>query len=224
MMNGRRSLKMRPILSAPYQISFIDYGSNNPSHHIFCCHGLTRNAMDFDPLSKYLCMNYKSNNKNDLSITSIDLSGRGHSDYLSNYSMYKISNHLTECDDLINHLRLNFKQECPITSWIGTSFGGILGMYYAAFYYPTIKHLILNDIGPFIPAKDMNEMKQFSMNNPLTKTLQESKSILKQKYQQEYGPTITEKDWDRVTNDSTYYDKENNITFANVATATTAHV
>lgn len=206
-MNGRYTLKMKPVLSAPYKISYITYGNSNPSHHIFCCHGLTGNAMDFDPLSNYLCMNDKTN----LSMTSIDLSGRGHSDYLSNYNMYKIGNHLTECDDLINHLRLSYSaKNTPITTWVGTAFGGILGMHYAAFYYPTIDHLILNDIGPFIPSKDINEMREFSMNNPLTKTLEESKSILKHKYAQEYGPSITELDWDRMAKDGTYHDEQNN--------------
>eukprot|EP01084_Bolivina_argentea_P053496 98219_1 len=131
----RNTLKIKTSQSSPYTLSYLTYGNPNASHQIFCCHGLTRNAMDFDPLSKYLCNNYtQKTSQDDIHITSIDLSGRGDSSYITNHNYYKIGNHLTECNDLLNHIQLplsNNSNSNIITSWIGTSLGGLIGMYYA---------------------------------------------------------------------------------------------
>eukprot|EP00483_Globobulimina_turgida_P009130 UN09148 len=213
MKGSRNTFKIKTALSSPYTISYINYGNPNALHQIFCCHGLTRNAMDFDPLSQHLCNDYKQKSSDDgFNITSIDLCGRGHSDFVLNHSLYKIGHHLTECDDLINHLRSmsnNSDGNRKATmSWIGTSLGGLIGMYYAALYHPTIKHLILNDIGPFLPKEFLNNLREFSNNNPAAKDMDEMEQKFRKRYVEQYGPNIGDNDWKRMVKDGTYYDEK----------------
>merc|ERR1719244_996930 len=61
--------------------------------------------MDFDPLSRYLCDHWKPKNSPMMNVTAVDLCGRGQSDYVTNTTLYRIGRHLTECDEVLTHLR-----------------------------------------------------------------------------------------------------------------------
>src|SRR5690606_23060795 len=51
-------------------------------------------------------------------------------------------------------------------TWIGTSMGGILGMMIAAQKDHPIRRMVINDIGPFIPAEALTRIKQYVTLNP----------------------------------------------------------
>lgn len=209
----------------------MNYGDPFSSHQIFCCQyvpffrirnqkilvfitlnsGLTRNAMDFDPLALYLVDQWKPKNSPMMNLTAIDLSGRGHSDYLTNTTLYRMGHHLTECDDVLSHLRGHqTSKNRRKTSWIGTGFGGLIGMTYAVSYYPIISHLVLNDIGSFLPKEYINGLRDFSHQHPMTQSIEEMANELKVKYGSMYDPNgtkLTAEDWNRMAKDGTYYDE-----------------
>ena len=70
---------------------------------------------------------------------------RGGSDWLESATLYQP---LSYCEAL-SHLLAWLDR--PV-AWLGTSLGGICGMILAATQNSPIQKLILNDIGPFIPA------------------------------------------------------------------------
>merc|ERR1719242_1232173 len=79
-------------------------------------------------------------------------------------------------------------------------------MNYAALYYPVISHLVLNDIGPFIPKHSIDGLRDFCNDYPMTSTIEEMADILRAKYSAEYGPKVTLEDWHRMAREGTYFD------------------
>ena len=120
-------------------ISYREWGNPANPDVAICVHGLSRNAKDFDDLAKALSPTRR--------IIAVDMPGRGESAWLADKSAYGWPLYDTVCAAALALANV------PAVDWIGTSMGGILGMRLAAKRGAPIRRLVLNDIGPFIPAE-----------------------------------------------------------------------
>jgi pimeloyl-ACP methyl ester carboxylesterase len=113
------------------------WGAHNRSQTVVCAHGMTRNSRDFDALAQVL--------EPDWRVVCPDVVGRGRSDWLRDPMFYGYAQYLADMTALIARL------DVPRVDWIGTSMGGLIGLFLAAQPCSPIARLVLNDVGPFIP-------------------------------------------------------------------------
>ena len=132
-----------------HRINYLEWGDAEKFSHqetLFCVHGLTRNAHDFDYLANKLCTGYR--------IVCPDVVGRGDSDHIPeegyNYLQYN-----ADMNALISRLGVTE------VNWIGTSMGGIIGMVLASLAQSPIKRLIINDIGPEVSREAQRAIAEY---------------------------------------------------------------
>jgi pimeloyl-ACP methyl ester carboxylesterase len=118
---------------------------------VVCVHGLTRQGRDFDRLAEHL--------ETDLRVICPDLPGRGRSDWLSDPNLYHPHSYVTALSHLLAVIG------GPVL-WVGTSLGGICGMVLAAQPGTPITRLVLNDVGPFIPAAALARIRDYMLPPP----------------------------------------------------------
>jgi pimeloyl-ACP methyl ester carboxylesterase len=117
-----------------------------------CVHGLTRNARDFDRLAAAL--------STDRHVVCPDVVGRGQSDWLTDPAAYGYAQYCADMAVLIARLG---RDE---VDWVGTSMGGLIGMTLAAQSNSPIRRLVLNDVGPFIPAQALRRLGSYVGQDP----------------------------------------------------------
>lgn len=128
---------------------YLEWGDPQNSKVIMCVHGLRRNAHDFDILAQALAAEYR--------VVCPDVVGRGLSDWLPAslaHSHYSYPQYLADMGHLIS--RLNATR----IDYLGTSMGGLIGMLLAIMPAPSIKRLIINDVGPLLPLSGLQEIAQ----------------------------------------------------------------
>lgn len=79
-------------------------------------------------------------------VISIDVSGRGDSDYIASHGEYTMSLYLSEISALIEQVILINQSPTTRISILGTSMGGVLAMYLTQIFTQKIAGIILNDI------------------------------------------------------------------------------
>lgn len=127
-----------------HRLRYLAFGEASNRDLIVCVHGLTRNAHDFETLAQALAAQYR--------VVSLDVAGRGGSDRLSHPEDYGYPQYLQDAAALLAHL------EFDRLTWIGTSMGGLIGMMLSAMPRTPIQRLVLNDIGPFVPASALERI------------------------------------------------------------------
>ncbi|GAB0112580.1 alpha/beta fold hydrolase [Acidisoma sp. C75] len=118
---------------------------------VICVHGLTRQGRDFDRLAAALAA--------DFYVLCPDLPGRGGSDWLAP-ALYQPLTYVTALATLCA------TRPGPVR-WVGTSLGGICGMILAAQPKTPVSRLVLNDIGPFIPAAALARIRDYMQPPPV---------------------------------------------------------
>lgn len=118
---------------------------------VVCVHGLTRNARDFDALAAALAPTHR--------VIAVDLPGRGLSEWLAAPDLYTLPSYVAALSHLLADL------PAPV-GWVGTSLGGLCGMAIAAMPGNPIGRLVLNDIGPFIPAAALARIRAYLAEAP----------------------------------------------------------
>lgn len=113
---------------------------------VVCVHGLSRNGRDFDALARDLAADHY--------VLCPDLPGRGGSDWLDDGADYQPLSYIEPLSHLLAHVGR------PV-SWVGTSLGGICGMVLGAIPGAPITRMVLNDIGPFIPAAALLRIRDY---------------------------------------------------------------
>lgn len=136
--------------SAFHRLAFVEFG-NPAAAAVLCIHGLTRNGRDFDPLAESLADRFH--------VICPDLPGRGQSDWLPDSALYQPGSYVIALGHLLAWLNK------PVV-WIGTSLGGICGMMMAATPGAPITRLVLNDIGPSIPASALGRIRDYMTTTP----------------------------------------------------------
>jgi pimeloyl-ACP methyl ester carboxylesterase len=131
-------------------MAYVEHGS--PGRPVVVCvHGLTRQGRDFDRLAAHLASDFR--------VICPDLPGRGRSGWLSDPSLYQPQTYVTA----LSHLLAVIGE--PVL-WVGTSLGGICGMVLAAQPGTPITRMVLNDIGPFIPAAALARIRDYMLPPP----------------------------------------------------------
>jgi pimeloyl-ACP methyl ester carboxylesterase len=128
-----------------YRMAFEAWG-DPAAPVVVCVHGLTRNGRDFDRLAAVLA--------DDFHVICPDLPGRGASDWLDDPMLYQAQYYVAALAHLLARIGR------PV-SWIGTSLGGICGMIVAAAEGNPIDRLVLNDVGPFMPAEALRRIRDY---------------------------------------------------------------
>ncbi|MCJ8308890.1 MAG: alpha/beta hydrolase [Rhizobiaceae bacterium] len=164
-----------------HRINYLEWGDAEQFKHqetLFCVHGLTRNARDFDYLAGKLCADYR--------IVCPDVVGRGDSDHIPedgyNYLQYN-----SDMNALISRLGVTE------VNWIGTSMGGIIGMVLASVAQSPIKRLVVNDIGPEVSREAQMSIAEYIGRSDDFPSVEAVAKHLRNIYK-EFAP-MTDDDW-----------------------------
>lgn len=130
-----------------HQMRYLEWGDVDNPRVLVCVHGLTRNGRDFARLASALAADYR--------IVSPDVAGRGESDWLPDPLAYSFPQYVA--DMLVLLARLNV----PTVDWLGTSMGGLIGMFIASCTNSPIRRLLLNDVGPVITRQSLQRIAAY---------------------------------------------------------------
>ena len=172
-----------------HKLAFLDW-NGSASDTVVCMHGLISNAHDFDYLAEKLAENFR--------IISIDMPGRGDSDWFEDKSLYQYPVYIADIFALLKSLGIKE------VDWIGTSMGGVAGMAIAADHSHIIKSLILNDIGPEIPGKALAKMRKYVGMSPAFPNFTAAKKHLQMIYKN-FG-VVDDAHWEHLTEHTTFID------------------
>ncbi|RDE10127.1 alpha/beta fold hydrolase [Pelagibacterium lacus] len=150
-------------------------------------HGLARTGRDFDTIAGVLCRDYF--------ILAPDTLGRGLSQWATEPEHeYRLDNFGAMAGELLDQLGIG------TCRWIGTSMGGAIGMHLAGGpLRGRISHLVINDIGPELPAAAVERIRTYAGNPPVFATVSELEAWLRTVYAP-FG-LLTDSEW-RVMADS----------------------
>ncbi|KAF2282221.1 hypothetical protein GH714_043045 [Hevea brasiliensis] len=133
---------------------------------LICVHGMAGNSACFDYLGRAVP---------DFPVVSVDVVGRGRSSWLKDYSLYNYSTYCADILHLAKHLKI---KKC---NYLGISMGGIIAMFLAAHFHNVlaIEKLIINDIGPYTPAKPLRALVKVMTELPTFEDQEQAKQYLK---------------------------------------------
>jgi len=114
--------------------------SSSAERVVICVHGLSRQGRDFDALAQTLSARTR--------VLAVDVAGRGHSDWLQDPMAYQLPTYASDLALLVQHLRA--ERPGIAIDWVGTSMGGLIGLFIAAQPAHGVRRLVLNDVGPVI--------------------------------------------------------------------------
>lgn len=109
---------------------------------LLCCGGLTNSAMRFAWLAEALADEHH--------VVCLDWAGRGDSGWLAHEHDYSAASHVEQLRQFIDHLRTSRGKRGVAV--LGSSLGGSAALALAAQSPSRVRQLILNDIGPHLPA------------------------------------------------------------------------
>lgn len=166
-----------------HKIHYTEWGDPENPEVVVCVHGLTRNSRDFDFLASALAKSYR--------VVCPDMPGRGLSDWLVQKEDYTITTYLGDIAVLLG--RLNVEQ----VRWVGTSMGGLIGMFLATLPGSPVNRLILNDIGPQISQESQARIAQYLGSNPSFADAASAESYFRTVHAP-FGP-LTDEQWKQIT-------------------------
>lgn len=130
-----------------HRLCWTEWGDSDNQRILFCAHGLSRNGRDFDYLARIAAAHYR--------VICPDYPGRGRSQWLDDPAHYHNEQYLHDSIAIIEDLGN------PRVDWIGTSMGGLIGMTMAVREDSPIEHMVLNDVGAFIPAAALAQIGDY---------------------------------------------------------------
>ena len=133
------------------RIAYNDQGRGLP---LLCLSGLTRTMGDFDYLRPHLPP---------LRLIRMDYRGRGASGW-SGAASYTVPQEGTDALALLDHLGI---EKAAV---LGTSRGGLIGMFLASVAKSRLLGLCLNDVGPVIEKQGLTRIFDYLGRNPAAKT------------------------------------------------------
>jgi pimeloyl-ACP methyl ester carboxylesterase len=151
------------LAGAFYRMAYVEWG-DPAAEPVLCVHGLSRTGRDFDVLAASLADQFH--------VICPDLPGRGLSSWLSQAALYQPTNYVVALAHLLAVIGR------PVR-WVGTSLGGICGMLTAASPGAPISRMVLNDIGPFVPAAALARIRDYIGQLPHFADLAEAEAYLR---------------------------------------------
>jgi pimeloyl-ACP methyl ester carboxylesterase len=125
-------------------------GPKNAPLTVLCLHGLTRNVADFGFIAEHLSARYR--------VIAADQRGRGKSEWDPQTAHYRPTTYVADMFGLLDHLVIER------VAVIGTSMGGIMAMLMGAMQPARLAGIVLNDIGPEVPAAGLARLRR-SLND-----------------------------------------------------------
>lgn len=122
---------------------------------LLCLAGLTRDSRDF---------RYFSPHAGRYRMITLDARGRGRSDHAADFMTYNVLRESQDAVELLDHLGL------AQAAVLGTSRGGLVAMTLAATSHARLLAVVLNDIGPEIPADGIGRIMDYVGFRPAAKT------------------------------------------------------
>ncbi|MGH7124756.1 MAG: alpha/beta fold hydrolase [Stellaceae bacterium] len=135
-----------------YRMSYTEWAGPAGAPTLVCVHGLTRNGRDFDVLAEAL--------SRDCRVVCPDILGRGKSEWLEHSEDYDYTVYVAVMAQLVARL------DVPEVLWVGTSMGGLIGMFTAALANSPIKRLVMNDIGPLLSRAGLARIAGYVGKDP----------------------------------------------------------
>jgi len=129
-------------------IAWTEWGPPAASRAVVCVHGLTRNGRDFDFLARALAAA-------GVRVICVDIVGRGRSDWLTDPRGYRLPTYVRQMRALLDRLGLSR------VDWVGTSMGGLVALLLSVEEPRRIGRLVLNDIGPRVPAAALEPIRAY---------------------------------------------------------------
>lgn len=169
-----------------HRVAYNEWGRKDRAQTVICVHGLTRNSRDFDALAAAL--------EQDRRVACPDIVGRGRSDWLADKQQY---NFATYCGDMV---ALMARLGDETFDWVGTSMGGMIGMFLAAHPNSPIRRLVINDTGAFVPKAPAERMLQYIGIERSFESLAEAEQHFREIYKA-FGP-LTDAQWADLTRHS----------------------
>lgn len=169
------------------KLAYTEWGTaGNGRRTLVCVHGLTRNGRDFDSLAEALSDRFR--------VICPDIAGRGKSGWLADAAQYDIPLYLSDMAALIARL------DVDEVDWLGTSMGGLIGLFLAAQPGTPIKRLILNDVGPKLSKIGLGRVAGYITQRPLFPDLAAAEGYFRQIHAA-FG-RLTDAQWRHLTETS----------------------
>lgn len=151
-----------------YNTVYDVWGDADNPNVLVCVHGLTRNRHDFWDLAETLSKEMK--------VITIDIVGRGDSDWLHDPSRYDYDHYLYDVNTVLQ------AEKVEKTAWLGTSMGGIMGYRMAARKDSIISKLIINDIGAEVSKEVIDYVGQLAVPGRTYESLLEVETFMRERY------------------------------------------
>lgn len=175
-----------------HRMAYAEWGDPANPDVVVCVHGLTRNGRDFDDLARALAPNYR--------VVCPDVVGRGQSDWLPDGVGYDFPQYVADMVTLLARL------DVERVRWIGTSMGGLIGMALATAPDTPIRQMILNDVGPLIPAASLARIGEYLGVAPAFPSLAAVEGFIRA-VATPFG-TLTDAQWRHLTETSARQDAD----------------
>ena len=130
-----------------HRVHYTEWGDPDNPKVLICVHGLTRTGRDFDFLAAALEHEYR--------VICPDVVGRGQSDWLNDKSDYTYPLYVNDMAMLLARI------DAERIDWVGTSMGGLIGIFLASYTGSPIHKVVINDIGPRIPAAGLQRVATY---------------------------------------------------------------
>jgi pimeloyl-ACP methyl ester carboxylesterase len=166
-----------------HRVVYDEWGNLDNGRVVICVHGIGRNARDFDDLAAALVETHR--------VISVDMPGRGRSDWLANPNDYIFPTYLTVLTALIA------RSGAESVDWVGTSMGGLLGLTLAAMPQTPVARLVVNDVGPTIEPAALERIRGYFGLDPTFATYEEIAQYVRT-VSAPFGP-LTDEQWSRLT-------------------------
>lgn len=136
---------------------------------LIMCHGLARLADDFDHVAPHFTDQYY--------VLCPSMIGRGFSSWAKDPDReYTVPFYVDQIFEMLDHFRID------TCDWIGTSMGGLIGLFATAEVAGRIEKLVLNDIGPELDPSAVERIKSYVGASPEFETIDEVEKIVRTIY------------------------------------------
>ncbi len=130
-----------------HRVHYTEWGDPTNPKVLICAHGMTRTCRDFDFLAAALERDYR--------VICPDVVGRGESDWLDDKSDYTYPVYINDLAMLLARI------DAERIDWVGTSMGGLIGIFLASYPRTPIHKLLVNDAGPRLPAAGLKRIADY---------------------------------------------------------------
>ena len=130
-----------------HRVHYTEWGDPDNPKALICVHGLTRTGRDFDFLAAALEQDYR--------VICPDVVGRGKSDWLTDKSDYTYPLYVNDLAMLLARI------DAERIDFVGTSMGGLIGIFLASHAGTPIQKLVVNDVGPRIPVAGLQRVADY---------------------------------------------------------------